>query len=128
MAESRQLSVRLSDETFAALESLRPAGASLAEVARRVLEKALRTGLGQLPALQAGPRGPVQAEVDLSPLLAAISTLQLRQDEAQRETVRAVHEHGSWARRRHKTDAVLDQLAKDDGEQLVRDWERSVGR
>ena len=66
--------------------------------------------------------------VPFDPVLEALDELRANLAETQRETLRAVQEHGCWARRRHKSEAVLDQLAKDDGEQLVRAWERSVGR
>jgi hypothetical protein len=125
---TRNLSLRVSEETYAKLASMTPASETISGVARRVLEKVLGTG-GELPALvQSG--APRIATVDFGKVLSAIAELREHLSDTQRETLRAVQEQRSWARRRllPKGDAVLDQLARDEGEQLVREWERSVGR
>ena len=103
MAESRQLSVRLSEATFAKLEAIKPEGITLAEVARKVIEKQLGTG-AELPLLAPRERGP--QPVDMTPMLEALEGFEQRVWEAQREVLRAVHEHGLWVRlRSERSDA-----------------------
>jgi hypothetical protein len=138
MAESRQLSVRLSEATFAKLEAIKPEGISLAEVARKVIEKQLGTG-AELPLLALRERGP--QPVDMTPMLAALEGFEQRVWEAQREMLRSVRAADDWMRRRLmpqneaevadiKKDlrSELDRKAANAGEQAVREWERSVGR
>ena len=130
MAESRQLSVRLSAATFDKLAAIKPEGISLAEVARKILEKALAPE--QLPLLQ-GERGPRVASIDWKPFLAEMAELKERlasSEDLQRETLRAVQEQAAWSRLRllPKGDAEMDRKAANAGEQAVRDWERSMGR
>jgi hypothetical protein len=127
MSESRQLSVRLSASTFARLEEIKPAGVSLAEVARKIIERQLGTGV-ELPSLTG--QGIVRAQVDMRPVLVALQELQERVEEAQTETLRAVHEHGVWLRRRVRPieDAATNQEARDAAVLMVEAWERSVGR
>ena len=130
MSESRQLSVRLPEEVFAGLEKLRPSGVTLAEVARKIITKVVMAP-EQLPLLDPGAgRGSRYTEVNWEPFVTEMAAFRDRLEEAQRETLRAVQEHGSWGRLRLSPvgDAVMDQKARDQGEQLVRDWERSVGR
>ena len=105
MAESRQLSVRLSEATFAKLEAIKPEGITLAEVARKVIEKQLGTG-AELPLLAAArERGP--QPVDMTPMLAALEGFEQRVWEAQREVLRAVHEHGLWVTAPERTERRL---------------------